>query len=351
MARSTVYNEIVTAEKLKEVNSDNRDLLIEFVEYLESIDRSKETIKNYISDIKICFCWSLEYNKNKFFVDFTKRDIMKYQNYLLNTLNLSPNRIRRLRSSISSLSNFIENILDDDYPDFRNIIGKIPAPARAIVRAKTVLENEQLQELLDILVERKDYQKACVLAIAMCSGARKSELLRFKTDYFKDENIIYGALYKTPEKMKTKGRGVNGKLLYRYTLCKEFKPYLDLWMEEREKLGIDSEWLFVKLNEHGTWEQMKVSTLNVWASQFSKLLEVDFYFHSLRHYFTTNLAKYNIPDSVIKDIVGWESLEMVSTYKDIEVDDELGKYFGEDGIKGVETGNISDLAMGVNHVQ
>lgn len=107
MTRSTVYNSIVTDELYEKVNQDNKDLLDEFVEYLQSTDKSPGTINNYISDIKICFIWNLQYNKNKFFVDFTKRDIMKYQNYLINEMKVSSSRVRRLKAAISSLSNFI----------------------------------------------------------------------------------------------------------------------------------------------------------------------------------------------------------------------------------------------------
>ena len=42
---------------------------------------------------------------------------------------------------------------------------------------------------------------------------------------------------------KTKGRG-KGKFIYKYVLL-DFKKYFDLWMTERERLNIDSEWLFV----------------------------------------------------------------------------------------------------------
>ncbi len=67
------------------------------------------------------------------------------------------------------MSNFIENILDEDFPDFRNIINKIPAPASQLVREKTVFENEDLEELLNKLVEEQMYQEACCLALAMGS--------------------------------------------------------------------------------------------------------------------------------------------------------------------------------------
>jgi len=50
-----------------------------------------------------------------------------------------------------------------------------------------------------------------------------------------------------------------------------------------------------------------------------------------------------LPPEVIKKISGWESLDMVSLYTDTDIDDELGKYFNEDGIKRAETKSLSEL--------
>lgn len=340
MSRKTVYNDIVKEDSYKKVNEDNKELLEEFIEYMQSIGRSELTIVNYESDIKIYFTWNLEKNKNKNFTDTNKRDIMRYQNWLMNTLGLSSSRIRRLKSTLSSMSNFIETVLDDDFPEFRNIINKIPAPDNQPVRPKTVFEEEELQELLDILTEKEMYQEACALSLAMESGVRKAEITRFKTCYFTPDNIVHGSLYRTPEKIKTKGRG--GKMLTKYVLANNFQPYLDRWMQEREELGIDNEYLFVT-KQKGKWVRAKVTTLDSWAIKFNQFIDKHFYWHANRHYFTTSLAKANIPADVIKQVVGWESVEMVSLYNDTSIDDELGKYFGEDGIKEAEQKSITDL--------
>lgn len=342
MARSTVYNSIVTDELWEKVNKENKSLLNEFLDYLRASDKAELTIINYESDLKIIFTWCLLENDNKFFVKFTKRDIIKCQNYLLNEMNLGSARVRRMKSTMSSLANYIENVLDDDYPDFRNIINKIPHPAKNEVREKTILTDEQQDRLLNYLVEHKEYQKACAVALAIASGARKSELLRFKVSYFTSQNIIYGSLYKTPEKIKTKGRGKSGKLLQKYVLVNVFQKYFDLWMREREELGIVHDSLFVS-KENDAYTTLNVSSLNSWAKQFSNILGVSWYWHSNRHYFTTSLCKANIPAEVIKDVVGWSSIDLVSVYNDSDVDDELGKFFDANGIKNVENKSLSDL--------
>ena len=121
---------------------------------------------------------------------FLKILLKNFQNYLIKQ-GLSPARIRVLRSSISSLSNFIENILDEEekYENFRNIVNKIPAPTLQAVREKTVISDEEVEILLDTLVKKNKIQLACFVAMAAYSGARKSELVQYKTTFFKDENV------------------------------------------------------------------------------------------------------------------------------------------------------------------
>lgn len=344
MGRKVQHNNIVTNELLSQVNQENVELGNDFLDYLRSVDRSPNTIDAYANDLKIFWVYLLLHCNNKFFIDLSKREISKYQSYCLTEWKWSPARMRRVKSTLSSLSNYVESMLDDEFENFKPIIRKIENPVNEKVFAKTVLEDSQLEELLDILVEKGKYDKACMLSLAMNSGRRKSELPRFKVSYFDDENIIYGSLYKTPEQIKTKGRGSRGKRLTCYTLSKPFKPYFDMWMNYRKENGIESEWLFPK-KVGGKYidEPMESKTLDSWAETFGRLLGVDFYFHSLRHYFTTACARSGLPDNVIQMLIGWSSLDMVSLYKDIEADEEFEKYFSDGSIKKVEQKSLSDL--------
>lgn len=343
MGRKTNKMINITEEQRSLFNKENVYLQKEFLLYLKSLKRSELTIYNYGSDLDIVWLWCYNNNDNKFFVDWKKRDYIRFQNYFVNEIGMSGNRYRRLRATVSSLSNFIENIMDEEYPNFRNLILKFEAPEKTPVRKKTVLEQEDIDKLFELLEKKQQYQKACLLALAICSGARKSELLRFKVDFFKDEYIIYGSLYKTPEEIKTKGRS-GGHMLYKYTLVNPFKKYFNLWMKQREELGINSEWLFVSRDsESEEYRQMGISGADYIAHYFSRKLDIDFYWHSCRHLWTTNLLKQNLPSNVVQTLQGWKSSDMVEIYNDTEVDDVLGQYFDENGIKQVEQKSLSDL--------
>ena len=216
MARSTVYNNITDEESLSQILPENKELAKDFLDYLKSIDRSPSTITQYKSDLDIFFVYNLKYNNNKRFVEITKREFARFQNHAINEWGWSPKRTRRVKSTLSSMSNYIENILDEEpeYENYRSSIKKIESPVNQTVREKTVFTEEEIQSLLDWLVEQKKYRQACCVALAASSGRRKAEIPRFKVSYFDDENVLFGSLYKTSERVKTKGRGSRGKEIY-----------------------------------------------------------------------------------------------------------------------------------------
>lgn len=342
MSRKTKMNSITSHELIAQINPENVRLKNDFLEYLKSVQRSSGTIAGYSNDLDIFFVWVLQNARNKFFVDISKRDLVAYQNWLINENQNSPSRVRRLKAAISSLSNFVEAILDDEpeFRGFRSIVKKIENPALQPVREKTVWEDHELEDLLNKLVEKRAYDKACYLALAMYSGRRKAELCRFRVSDFSDDKLVCdGALYKSSP-IKTKGRS-GGKYIPCYTLAKKFKPYFTMWMQERECLGIESEWLFPSRENPN--EQISVSTLNSWAETFTRMSGKDFYAHSLRHYFTTSLARAGIPDGVIQSIVAWESSDMVRLYTDIDTDEQIGMYFSNGDISVPDKKGFADM--------
>ena len=340
MARKTIHNQICDAESLAQVNPVNKRLADDFADYLRSGKKSEATISVYRSDLNIDFVWCLKNIGNKSFIDWTKRDVVAFQNYLINENKNSSARVRRIKATLSSLSNYIENVCDDEYPTFKNIIHKIESPPQQAVREKTVWEEAELNQLLDKLVEIEHYDQACFVALAMFSGRRKAELCRFRVSDFADDKLICdGALYKSSP-ILSKGRG-GGKHINCYTLAKKFKPYLDLWMNYRKEHGIESEWLFPRSDD--PTQQIRKSNIDSWALTLQRLTGRNFYFHSLRHYFTTELSRAGIPDGVIQSIMAWESADMVNVYKDIDADESIGMYFSNGEISAPKQKGFSEI--------
>lgn len=320
--RKTVYNKLVTDELWKQVNDDNKDLIEEFLNYLGSIGRSKETIKQYHNDLKIFFCWYIKNGKNKFFAKINKREVIKFQGFLLNQCNMSSSRVRRLRSALSSLSIYIENILDEDYPEFRNIINKIEAPSQNMVREKTVFKLDECVSVCNKLM-KTDPQLSALLAVACFSGLRKQELTRLKYEDFTEKKnmVLEGSFYFT-SKIKIKGKGDRFENKFVWTKCDK---WLKNWIKYREKNNVDSEFLFC-FNEEGEWKQLNKTHMDSYALKLCKYFKKSYYFHSSRHFFTTYLAESGIPLRVCQFLLSHKSSEVTQRYIDIDEADNLNGF-------------------------
>ena len=96
------------------------------------------------------FCWNLEYNDNKPFQKIRKIEMQEFFLFCSEELKFSSNRYAQMHSSLSSLSNYIENVLDEEpeYEDFRNLVKKIDKLPKETVRKKTILSVETVDKLM-----------------------------------------------------------------------------------------------------------------------------------------------------------------------------------------------------------
>lgn len=321
MARSTFKKKITTEESLKNINPKNKKLQELFI---KDKDRkcSEATIKGYTSDLNIFFCWVEQNCENKFYPDIKRYEISDFFSYCVNDLQWNGKRFARMRSVLSNLSEIVIKYYDEDYPTFRNVINNvIEAIPKEPVREKTVVAEEELQSLLDYLFNSGKYTEACLLALAVYSGARITELSLFQVDDINRENTAFGELFlETTNKIRTKGFGKKGKMIYKYILKDLFLPYFDKYIEVRneivERTGTESTALFLQKNG----KPAKVSTFNCWIEKWSEFLGKDLYFHAWRHMFVTTLVKQGVSKDIIMAIVGWDS-DMVGVYTDIEAKD------------------------------
>lgn len=336
MARQTKKLFNTTQDDIDKINPDNLELIEEFLDFYEATDHTEKSIKVTRSNLNIFFVWLMQKGKNKDFCEIKKKDILAFQSYLVKE-GMSPARIRHLKSSLSSLSKYIEDMLDEEekWENFRNIINKVPNPVLAPVREKTILTDEQVVKVLDELVEKKKFQHACALALAWCSGSRKAELLRFKMSYIDDKNLKFnGKLYMTPEQIKTKGRGKQGKLLDKYIIADKFKPYFDLWKEERMRIGVpeDLDCMFI-VKKGDVFVPMQETTLDSYSETFSRMFGEHFYFHCMRHACCTGMLRAGLSAEVVQLLFGWSSSEMLRIYDDRPKDEVMEDMFNNADIK------------------
>ncbi len=309
----------ITDEEFELVNPENIELLDEFIMYCESVDKAKTTVVAYKSSLRIWMVWIKDNLGNKSFLEIQKRDIVRFQSWCLKR-DMSPARIRGLRSAASSLNEYIKSM--DIVPNFVNIVNDIPAPSLSAVREKTILSDTQVEELLSELVEQGRYQQACFVAILAASGMRKSEVIQCDVSWLVgDKVVIYEGMYVSAE-IRTKGKGKAGKPLKKYIIQDIADKYIKLWMDEREKLGITNDSLFV-IKRKGEWGAIKDSTVDSWMDLFSRLTSEVCYAHAFRHYAGTWLKRNGVPIDTIRDFFGHNDSVTTELYIDIDASENL----------------------------
>lgn len=323
MARKTFRKVITSDELTSQFNQKNIRLSQRFLKE-KNARCSDTTIKNYTSDLNIFFTWNLLNNDNKYFPEIKKIEFSDFFVYALEELKWGSSRFERVKSCLSSLSNFIVKYYDEEYPTYKNVIlVAIESMPKVPAREKTVLSEKEIDSLMDFIEnDLKNKQQACLLALCIASGVRKSEVLRFTTDIIDENNIAFGGLFlETTKKIKTKGRTKQGHCINKFIIKDIFLQKYKSWLIEREAImkenNQDHNFIFIKSD--GT--PAKVSTIESWIKKWDLFLDKPFYMHCLRHYIVSYLTRLGCSSDFIIEIMGWKSGEMYKIYNDVEAKD------------------------------
>jgi site-specific recombinase XerD len=247
----------VTDEMWATVLKEHRDLVDEFLEVNKHL--SKMSIKQYESGLHQWFYWVHTHLDDKPLYKITKRDFLRYMSYLQDR-NLSSSALKFKKSSVSSLNNFIEQIVSEDdsrYDKFRNFTKSLPAIPANQVYQKVKITKEEYDLMINTLLSRKDYMGAAWVATAFNVGGRRNELLQFKTEIL-SYSIPEGQNYVLSHIVF--GKGSRGGKPLTYMINMEALKYMRLWIENR---GYEHEYIFTIMHNS---QPKRISTS--WADYF-----------------------------------------------------------------------------------
>ena len=321
MARKTFKKQITSPEIIEKISKKNKRLMDLFIKD-KGRKCSDATMKVYISELNIFFCWNVLYNDNIFYPEIKKVEISDFFDFLVNDLKIHGKRFSHYRSVLSNLSEIVIKYYDEDYPTFRNFINTIIEPIpKTAVREKTILTEEEINNLMNILKKQDKIQQQCLLALAIYSGMRIAELEQMTVDMIDRENSLSfgGVSLQTTKKIRTKGFGKEGKVIYKHIIKDLFLPYYDAWCKERKELldilGVeDHGYLFIKSNG----ERATQNVFRRWGEQWESIIGKPIYFHNFRHFTVTSLTRMGLTSDFIVAFMGWSSTDMYKIYNDIE---------------------------------
>lgn len=229
----------ITDEMWSNVDPDNRQLAEEFLEMNSSL--SPKTLKQYKSGIRYFFYWVQNSLNGKKIDKITKRDFIRYINYLASR-KLSSSAQGLKKSVVSSFCNYIENIVadeDETFKNFRNFTRGLPPIPKNQVYNKVKITKNEYDLMIETLLEDENYLGAAWVATGFNVGARRAEIPQFKTEIL-DYPVQEGQNYIMSHIVRLKGRGEDGKQ-EPYMVNVEALKFMRLWIEKR---GYESDFIF-----------------------------------------------------------------------------------------------------------
>lgn len=229
----------ITDTMWNEVSEEHRFLVDEYLDI--STHLAVRTKVQYESGLRHFFWWVHDVLNDKPLNEISKRDFMRYMSFLSNR-GLSSSAMGFKKSAVSSFNIHIENIVAEDdketYGTFRNFTKGLQPIPKNEVYGKEAITYEEYRLLIDTLLEDKNYLGVAWVAVAFNTGARRSEIIQFKTEII-NYPIPENQNYVMTHMIMGKGRG-GGKPI-EFMVNKEALKYMRLWCEKR---SYEHEFLF-----------------------------------------------------------------------------------------------------------
>ncbi|WP_207653239.1 tyrosine-type recombinase/integrase [Peptostreptococcus faecalis] len=318
-----VYNNFQTPEKWDNVNKHNKELIKDYELELKARALSEKTIEQYKNDLKIFACYTHDELENKPFYKVTKKEI---RNFVidLQEKNVSPARINRLLSAIRTMLDYATE--DDDYEDqyATNVASKIKGLKKDSVREIVFLTRKEVDTLYDILVSKKRYQEALLLALLIDTAARKNEIFQIKKSSITKKGKLTN---------KVTGKG-NKRFSLSYNMLT--KKTFPLYLEQRGE--DDKDFLWYKKDTVNGIVELTPHRFYSWIKSWNKLLEKEtgihknFNIHSFRH---TALELLSTGEHYICELMGVKKFELsdlqiLANHNDISITNSYLKDKTED---------------------
>jgi len=299
----------VTDAMWEQVCEHNREMVQEYLDSNKHL--SKQSIKQYTSALRIFFYYICTHLKNKPLYEVKKRDFIKYFSWL-QEYNLSSSSLKFKKSSVSSLCNFIENIIaedEEDYKNFRNFTTAIKDIPSNKVYSKVPITEVEYNILIEELLKRKNYLACAWVATSWNVGSRRNETVQFKAE-IPDYNIKEGKNYVDSHIVYAKGR--SGGKPVNYMINKEALKYMKLWIEKR---GYNHEYIFTTKYKGEINVASEGWSDDLCKNILSKILDRRINVHLFKSSCITNLLEKGVDiKTVSKYVAQHESTETTAIY-------------------------------------
>lgn len=282
----------------KEINPENLKLLNRYIRDMEMRELSAKSIYSYKCDILAWMRYLVKEQFNPVVTDLTEEDIEEFI-YFTKEQGNNTERIKRRSSSLSAFYKFLrkKKYISENPMEF------IARPKKGLpVVVQTFLTKEQYEEIKDKLSKQNNLQLYVYFMFGISTMARVNATSNTKWSQIDFEN-------RTVDDVLEK----EGKIVTLY-FSEEVRDLLLQLKEEREKEGIDSEYVFGSRYD-GKWDKVNTTTLGAWCKKIGQLIGIEtLHCHDLRHSGSQLLSLEGMPIETISTLLNHSGLDVTKNH-------------------------------------
>ncbi len=273
---------------------ENQEFFNNFINYISfEKEYSKNTIFSYKRDLDDFKEFLIKINKD--LLSLNKKDVFNYLIFL-SKKKLKPSSLRRKISALRSFYKFLirEELIEND-----------PTSDLSLPKKEKILPDvisiEEIERLINIIKDEdfKGKRDKAIIELLYSSGLRVSEVTNLKVN---DIDLKNGYL-------KCFGKGSKERIVPFGNLAKN---YIQNYLNEREKLKLNSDFLFLTKKGEKILRQQINNILNYYTKKAK--IKRKIHPHMLRHSFATHLLERGADLRSVQELLGHVDISTTQIY-------------------------------------
>lgn len=273
---------------------ENQEFFNNFINYISfEKEYSKNTIFSYKRDLDDFKEFLIKINKDV--LSLNKKDVFNYLIFL-SKKKLKPSSLRRKISALRSFYKFLirEELIEND-----------PTSDLSLPKKEKILPDvisiEEIERLINIIKDEdfKGKRDKAIIELLYSSGLRVSEVINLKIN---DIDLKNGFL-------KCFGKGSKERIVPFGNLAKN---YIQNYLNEREKLKLNNDFLFVTKKGEKILRQQINNILNYYTKKAK--IKRKIHPHMLRHSFATHLLERGADLRSVQELLGHVDISTTQIY-------------------------------------
>jgi integrase/recombinase XerD len=239
-----------------------------FIQYLQEEGKSENTVKGYVQSVSGFLTW-FDQSKDVEFKKLHRENVKEYISYLKTVKESKP---KTINTKVNALVKFNEFLIESKVQEELVLTKKDYVKVQQQYASLAKVEFKDVEKFRQMILDSGNKRNYAIVSLLAYAGLRISEALNLKMNEF---NVV------SREILVQDGKGNKTRTVF---MNDKVKAALQSWLKEREKQGIENEYIFVSNRN----KKMDRTTVNKLFNEYSEKLGKEITPHDLRHFFCSH---------------------------------------------------------------